>query len=103
VTEHGSQEVFEITGVEIVILILGAFRLTHLVVYDSITEPLRIRLYEVPFVGSMITCYWCAGMWVSAVVWLGYSQLPNLLTPVMIVLAIAGGQSLLETWVQGRE
>lgn len=85
---------------DLVLLILASFRLTHLLVTDSITEPIRQRLESVRFIGELITCYWCAGVWVSGglvalhLIWPGGSR------PLLLLLAVAGGQALLETLVR---
>lgn len=83
---------------ELLIVVLASYRLTHLLVFDSIAEPLRQLLGGRPIVGALIDCYWCAGIWVSAGLAI-VGDLPWMQLPVAI-LAVAGGQSLLETLVQ---
>jgi hypothetical protein len=75
----------------LLIYALAVARVTGLVVADSITEPLRDRLSE--RVGHesrwavLVTCPWCAGMWVALVaaplVWLVGDS------PVMLVMGLA--------------
>lgn len=81
---------------DLAVLILASFRLTHLVVFDTIAEPLRRAVKDLPFLGAMMECYWCAGVWVSLLLYAGYSLWPETLMPVAIIFAIAGGQALLE-------
>ncbi len=88
---------------ELVLLILASFRLTHLVVFDSITEGLRDVLKDRPFMGALVSCYWCAGIWVSAGIVLLDALWRQPLRPLMLILAVAGGQVLLERMVQSRE
>lgn len=81
---------------QLLIYTLAVARLTGLVVADSITEPIRdwivVRLDDRPAtmgeaVATLITCPWCAGMWISLVaaplVWFWGD------TPVMLVTALA--------------
>lgn len=81
---------------QLLIYALALARLTGLIVADSITEPVRdwimVRLDDRPAtlgaaISTLITCPWCAGMWVALVaaplVWfLGDS-------PVMLIPALA--------------
>lgn len=82
----------------LVLVILASYRLTHLVVFDSITEPARMSVARVPFAGELVTCYWCAGVWVSGLLLAGYYAWPAFFGPAILVLAVAAGQALLETW-----
>lgn len=81
---------------QLLIYALAVARVTGLIVADSITEPIRdwivARLDDRPAtlgesISTLITCPWCAGMWVSLaaapLVWfLGDS-------PVMLILGLA--------------
>lgn len=112
----------EITFLNLLILSLACFRLTRLIVFDKITEFIRepffdeiseetedgeIEIYYLPkksgikkFIGELLSCYWCTGIWVSIfIVALVYLN-PVVLTPVILVLAIAGFASLFELIVQ---
>lgn len=80
----------------LIVYALAVARITGLIVSDSITEPPRDAvigwLDDRPgtlgaWLADLITCPWCAGMWVALVaspmVWFwGHS-------PVMLILAIA--------------
>jgi hypothetical protein len=87
----------------LVLLVLASYRLTHLVVFDSITEPIRNRLAPVPFVGELVSCYWCAGVWVSAALLAGQHWFPAPTRVVVLIMAIAGGQALVETLSRKQE
>lgn len=80
----------------LLIYTLAVARVTGLIVADSITEPVRDRLIgwldDTPgsagdWFASLITCPWCAGMWVSLVaaplVWFWGDS------PVMLIPALA--------------
>lgn len=81
---------------QLLLYALAVTRVTGLIVADAITEPVRDwvieRLDDRPAtlgsaLATLITCPWCAGMWVSLVaaplVWFWGDQ------PVMLVAAIA--------------
>jgi hypothetical protein len=112
----------KITVLNLVILSLASFRLTRLFVFDKITEFIRepffkeikeaneygeIEVYYVPmekglkkFIGELLSCYWCTGIWASAgIVGLAHF-LPNWSFPIILILAVAGFASILESIVQ---
>lgn len=81
---------------QLLIYALAVARVTGLIVSDSITEPARdwliANLDDRPatagqMITTLITCPWCAGMWVSLfatpLVWLWGGN------PVMLALALA--------------
>ncbi|HEU4752315.1 MAG TPA: DUF1360 domain-containing protein [Armatimonadota bacterium] len=83
-------------AVLLLIYALAVARVTGLIVADAITEPVRdriiARLDDTPgsageWVATLITCPWCAGMWVSLVaaplVWFWGDS------PVMLIPALA--------------
>jgi len=107
----------ELTALDLVLLILASYRITHLLVFDKLAEPVRRYFFvtvpgaaaeTVPrgrglrrFIGRGLSCFWCAGVWVSALVLAAFSLLPDPIAYGLIgVFAVAGGQSLLEKWVQ---
>lgn len=48
---------------------LACYRITRLLVEDSITDPLRTWAeVKAPFLSRMLDCYFCAGFWVAVVV-----------------------------------
>lgn len=51
-----------------VLMSLAAFRVTRLIVADKLTEGLRDRLNPEGGWAYFVTCYWCAGAWVSVLV-----------------------------------
>lgn len=94
-----------------IMLILASYRLTHLIVFDKITEFIRkpfmkkkrivdqnghVDEKSVPAsnFGYMLNCYWCA-----ILIGLGYLFLPRIAIPLIFILAIAGAQAILETAV----
>jgi hypothetical protein len=105
-----------------IILGLACFRLTRLIVFDKITGFLRqpffdeiteenedgaVEVYYLPkrtpikkFIGELLSCYWCTGVWISAAVITGYFFLPVLFVPIILVFAVAGLAAILESVVQ---
>ncbi|WP_042357252.1 DUF1360 domain-containing protein [Bacillus rubiinfantis] len=108
----------QVDWLDLVILILATFRLTHLIVFDQITSFLRKPFLEVTviehpdgqfeetveikgtglrhFIGSILSCYWCSGIWVSAVTVLLYTFFP-ITYPLFLILAVAGAAAVIES------
>lgn len=104
--------------IDFILLSLATFRLTRLFVFDKITQFLRkpfiheydetledgtIETYiEVKgtgmkrFIGELLSCYWCTGVWCAAIIYTGYVTVPDYFSPIIIILAIAGSASFLE-------
>jgi hypothetical protein len=107
---------------DFIILALASFRLTRLFVFDKITEFIRnpffeemedvnelgtVEVYYVPkgtpvkkFIGELLSCYWCTGVWISAAVVGGYFFLPVIFVPIILVFAVAGLGAIVEALVQ---
>ncbi|MCD5324658.1 MULTISPECIES: DUF1360 domain-containing protein [Pontibacillus] len=105
-----------LTWIELIILVLASFRITRLLVYDTITEWLRRPFHKEieqvngegeteifieakgrglqKFIGELLSCHWCTGVWVSALVYGTFLYLPVLI-PLWIVFAISGGAAIL--------
>jgi hypothetical protein len=98
-----------------IMLILASYRLTHLIVFDKITEFIRKpfmkkitietdegpKSKEVPksLFGYLLKCYWCAGIWSAIFLGAAYLLFPNITFVFILIFSIAGGQSILETFV----
>ncbi|WP_148347945.1 DUF1360 domain-containing protein [Bacillus rubiinfantis] len=106
----------DISWITYIMLILASYRLTHLIVFDKITEFIRkpfmkkiqvkkedgtIDTKEVPksLFGYLLKCYWCAGVWSAILLSVIYLLTPDFAFVIILVLSIAGGQSILETFV----
>ncbi|WP_045519718.1 DUF1360 domain-containing protein [Neobacillus niacini] len=105
-----------------IIVTLACFRLTRLFVFDKITEFLRApffdeieeeneegtkEVYYLPkktpikkFIGELLSCYWCTGVWVSAALVIGYLFLPVIFVPIILVFAVAGLAAIVESLIQ---
>jgi hypothetical protein len=104
-----------LTWMSYIMLILASYRLTHLIVFDKITEFIRkpfmkkievktddgTKTKEVPksMFGYLLNCYWCAGVW--SAIFLGgfYLLLPKAAIVFIFIMSIAGGQAIIETFV----
>ncbi len=82
-------------AVLLLIYALAVARVTGLIVTDSITEPVRDKIVAAlddrpgtsgALVAELITCPWCAGMWVSLIaaplVWF-WGESPVMLIPAL--------------------
>ncbi|ETI66786.1 DUF1360 domain-containing protein [Neobacillus vireti] len=112
----------KITVLNLFILSLASFRLTRLFVYDKITEFIRapffdelteenedgeMEVYYLPkksgvrrFLGELLSCYWCTGIWAAAIIVGLFYLYPVFSTPVILILAVAGIAAILELIVQ---
>jgi len=107
--------VADISWMTYLMLILASYRLTHLIVFDKITEFIRkpfvkkvkvetnegITTKEVPtsMFGYLLKCYWCAGVWSAFILGGSYLLFPRITFVIILILSIAGGQSIIETFV----
>jgi len=48
------------------------------------------------FIGELLSCYWCTGIWCASIMYMGYITLPVYFFPIILILAIAGCASFLE-------
>lgn len=106
---------------EFIVLILASFRITHLIVFDEIASFIRKPFIDViereneegfkevivevkgkglrRFIGKLISCYWCTGIWVSlGVVCLFYLYPKSFF--LFIVFAIAGAAAAIESKIE---
>ena len=103
---------------EFLLLCLATFRLTRLLVFDTITVFLRRPFHELIeetntegqvetylhikgdglkfWIGELLSCYWCVGVWVAIFFVLAYTFIPVYVGPVVLILAVAGIASIIE-------
>ncbi|SFA78337.1 MULTISPECIES: DUF1360 domain-containing protein [unclassified Bacillus (in: firmicutes)] len=111
-----------ILGLDInIIIIIGfaTFRLTRLIVFDKIMDNVRApffdeiieendlgekEIYLIPkksgirhWIGQLLSCYWCVGIWVSTFLVFMYLIFPTLGGLLIIIMAVAGIGSIIET------
>ena len=112
----------EISIFSFLLIGLATFRLTRLFVYDKITEFLRTPFlqeqtemdehgeeitYLIPhdkgirhFIGELISCHWCTGIWVSTFVVCLYLFFPLIAYIPILILSISAVGSIVETIIQ---
>lgn len=111
----------KMTLLEFILLGLAVFRLTRLIVFDKITEFIRKpffdeveetengiqEVYYIPkpagvkkFIGELLSCYWCTGIWASAFLAAFFYITPRIAEPVIVFLAAAGFAAIVEAAVQ---
>lgn len=109
------------TVFEFILLCLASFRLTRLLVFDKITEFIRRPFHEAieeelsdgtveeyiqlkgtglrRWIGELLSCYWCTGIWSTAFLYLLYEFYSPLSEPLIVIFAIAGLAAIIETCV----
>lgn len=110
----------QLTWLYFIILALASFRLTHLLVYDDITDPLR-KLFMTRqlltdeqgnqqiiieprgkglrrWLGLMLTCHWCTGIWSAILLTLLFLFVPWTIW-LLVILAAAGVAAIIESLV----
>ncbi|MED4403236.1 DUF1360 domain-containing protein [Metabacillus fastidiosus] len=110
-----------LTFLYLIIFSLAVFRLTRLFVFDKITEFIRrpfhneveemnengnVETYiEIKgnglraWIGELLSCYWCTGVWCSAFLYGIWLIWPSITEPLLIILAVAGAAGMIETIV----
>lgn len=84
---------------EAVLVILAAYRMTRILVFEKIFKYLRDvlkrreNLYVIGTLHSIVTCPWCAGVWVTLIIIVFYFLVPYG-TLLVYVLALAGLASM---------
>ncbi|OLP64853.1 Sporulation protein YjcA [Bacillus pumilus] len=104
-----------------VVFALASFRLTRLIVFDTITAPFRRLFHEEQeevneqgeietyiiikgkglrsWVGELLSCYWCTGMWCTAALLGIYILFPVVSMWLQLLLAIAAAAGIIEAFV----
>lgn len=90
-------DIEDITLKEAIVIILATYRMTRILVFEKIFKYLRDvlkkreGLYLIGTLNSIITCPWCAGVWVTLVIIVFYFLVPygNLLAYVLALAGIA--------------
>ncbi|MCU6710700.1 DUF1360 domain-containing protein [Paenibacillus sp. J5C_2022] len=112
-----------LTWLQLAVLVLAAYRLTRLLVFDEITAFLRRPFLEESFQQDeegrlvavveekggrirsffryLLTCYWCMGIWCATIVVVLYLLFPSYMYPPLLILAVAGAAGVLESFVKG--
>ena len=103
----------------LVLFVLATYRITHVIVFDTIGQIIRKPFIEEKMVEEngkvekytrlkyargirhwivqLLSCYWCVGVWISFGLYLLYACFPLFGFAFVCVFAVAGGASILET------
>ncbi|MBS4198698.1 DUF1360 domain-containing protein [Bacillus sp. FJAT-49732] len=112
----------DISWIKFVLVSLAIFRITRLIVFDQITAFIRAPFlmefeetnnlgekesYLVPregglrgWIGNLISCYWCTGIWTSVAVVFFQWKFPVIMDPIILIFGLAGMAAIIETIVQ---
>jgi hypothetical protein len=113
--EKKGVDIKEITFREAVVIVLASYRMTRILVFEKIFKYLRDVLkrrednYFIGTLSSIITCPWCAGVWVTLVIIVFYYLVPygDLLVYVLALAGIASLviliSNLLHMWTEGKQ
>ncbi|TSB46093.1 DUF1360 domain-containing protein [Alkalicoccobacillus porphyridii] len=110
-----------IEGYAWLVLILAAFRLTRLLVYDEITSWVRQPFVETKeevvdgqsvyylepsgkglrrWMGKLLSCHWCMGVWTTSFLYGGWLLWPGVFIYLAHILALAGAAAIIESLIQ---
>jgi len=93
-------DIRDLTMKEAVLVILATYRMTRILVFEKILKYFRDALkrredlYVIGTLHSMVTCPWCAGVWVTLTIIVFYFLVPYGAL-LVYVLALAGIASML--------
>ncbi|MCP1188280.1 DUF1360 domain-containing protein [Priestia flexa] len=110
------------TWIYLFLFVFATFRLTRLIVFDKITGFIRQPFHEMvkevdeqgnemtyltvkgkglrKWIGELLSCYWCTGMWCAIAIYAGYTFFPQVAIPAIIILAIAGCAGIIESFMK---
>ncbi len=92
-------DIRDLTMKEAVLVILATYRMTRILVFEKILKHFRDalkrreNLYVIGTIHSMVTCPWCAGVWVTLIIIVFYYLVPYGAL-LVYVLALAGLASM---------
>nr|WP_221419313.1 MULTISPECIES: DUF1360 domain-containing protein [Bacillus] len=110
-----------INWLSFILLSFAVFRLARLFVFDTIMAPLRSLFHEEKtetapdgttetyivikgkgiraFIGELLSCYWCTGVWCAAFLIAVQIVIPEAAQWLILLLAIAGAAGIIEAAV----
>jgi hypothetical protein len=98
-----------VSGLEFIVLVLAAHRLTHFVTEDQFPAVSRARdlvnlRWPLGWQSYLVGCFWCVSVWMSgAVVLAAWAFTPGLPRPWLLWLALSSAASALQTVVEAVE
>jgi hypothetical protein len=99
---------------------LASYRLTRVIVFDKIAKFIRNPFIDEKevieedgslsyysklksnsglkcWIGQLLSCYWCVGVWAATGFYTFYAFFPTFTLPVLYIFAVAGAASIIET------
>lgn len=105
---RGIELLYRLSALDVAIIALAAFRITHLLTYDKILNVVRDYFFDTRdgrlhkpkpgfrrMVCELLECIWCTSLW-SALIAVALYLIGPFGRFVVIILAIAGAASLLQ-------
>lgn len=92
----------DLTVLHAVILTLASYRLSRLVVQDTLLAPFRDRVWdryppETHRIGYLLTCFWCTSFYTSSLVVISYMIVPAVTLPICLILALSALVGIIST------
>jgi len=97
--DRQGMDISQMTLKDAALIVLATYRLTRVLVFEKIFKYLRDllrsrqHLYVIGTLSSIITCPWCAGIWVTLIMVIFYYLVPFGIL-LVYVLALAGVASM---------
>lgn len=91
--------------VHVLLLSLAVWRVCRLVIEDTITEPLREKIWsrfppETSKFGYLFTCYWCTSIYVAIPFTLGYLLIESVTLGVALIFALSAVAGIIQTQLE---
>lgn len=81
------------------ILALAVYRLSRLVVEDTIFEGIRDKIWSKyppsTKLGYLLTCYWCTSIWVASILTICYTMVPTVTVFICLPFALSAVAGLI--------
>lgn len=86
--------------VQFVILGLAVYRVSRLIVEDSVFEKIREKIFskfspQTTKLGYLLTCYWCTSMYVATLATVAYILIPSIFIIICLPFALSAVAGLL--------
>lgn len=88
--------------VVLIVLALASYRITRLLIQDEILSPIRDKIWnkwppETNKITYLLTCYWCLGAWISAIVTVLVLYCGMIALVVAIIFALSAVVGIIQT------
>jgi hypothetical protein len=92
-----------LTPTSLLVDALATYRGTRLIVEDKVAEPIRDKIWETfdvenSYLGYLISCPFCASVWVGGAIAAANMAAPKLSKPLRYALALSAVTCMYEDW-----